>query len=115
MLGGGMRQSGIIAAGALYALENNRARIIEDHENAKLLAAGIAKLPGIVLDPDSVETNIVIFGIETMTAETLRIELEKHGVRILTTGQNTLRAVTNLMVTREDIGNAVAVFETICV
>lgn len=114
MFGGGMRQAGIIAGGALYALENNRTRIVDDHQNAKLLAAGIAKLPGIVLDPDSVETNIVIFGIETMLAEELRLELEELGVRVLTTGTKSLRAVTNLMVTREDIENTVAAFETIC-
>ncbi|MGC9315583.1 MAG: threonine aldolase family protein [bacterium] len=114
MFGGGMRQAGIIAAGALYALENNRTRIVDDHQNAKLLAAGIAKLPGIVLDPDSVETNIVIFGIETMPAEELRLELERLGVRVLTTGAKSLRAVTSLMVTREDIENTVAAFDTIC-
>ncbi len=113
MLGGGMRQSGIIAAGALFALESNRARILDDHQNAKLLASRIAEIPGIVLDPDSVETNIVIFAVETMTAETLRIELEKHGVRILTTGPNTLRAVTNLMVTREDIEITISAFREI--
>ena len=114
MLGGGMRQAGIIAAGALYALENNRARIIEDHDNAKLLAAGIAGLPGIVLDSETVETNIVIFEIETMSAEKLRAGLEERGVRILTTGPKSLRAVTSLMVTNKDIEETILVFKQIC-
>jgi len=58
-IGGGFRQAGIIAAGALYALQNNRARLIEDHENARLLAQGIASLPGIEIDVNTVETNIL--------------------------------------------------------
>lgn len=107
MFGGGMRQSGIIAAGALYALDNNRPRIAEDHANAKRLAEGISKIPGIVIDPSTVQTNIVIFAVESTPAENLRRELEARGVRTLTTGPKTIRAVTNLMVSADDIEVAI--------
>ena len=67
-IGGGFRQAGIIAAGALYALQNNRARLIEDHEHARLLAAGIASLSGIEIDVNTVETNIVRFVVTSLPA-----------------------------------------------
>jgi len=106
MFGGGMRQAGIIASGALFALEHNRARIAEDHANARRLAEGIAQIPAITLDPATIETNIVIFGVKSMPAENFRARLEEKGVRLLTTGATTLRAVTSLMVTDADIDRA---------
>src|ERR1700730_8470942 len=62
-LGGAMRQSGIIAAAGIYALEHNVERLAEDHANARAFADGIASLPGIGLDPATVETNIVLFDV----------------------------------------------------
>ena len=110
MVGGGMRQAGIIAAGALFALERHRTRLTQDHANAKTLAAGIASLPGIELNPDFVETNIVIFQITTMSAAVLAGKLLKAGVHVLATGPDTIRAVTHLDVSVEQIDEAVEIF-----
>lgn len=101
--GGGMRQAGVIAAGALYALRHHRARLTQDHANAMRLARGLAELPGIVIEPESVETNIVLFKITTSSASEFVAKLEKFGVRMLATGHDTVRAVTNLNVSAEDI------------
>src|SRR5262249_59904960 len=68
MLGGGMRQVGILCAAALYALEHHRARLADDHANARRLAAGLAGVAGVRLDADKVETNIVIFEVERLAA-----------------------------------------------
>ncbi|MCX8107380.1 MAG: aminotransferase class I/II-fold pyridoxal phosphate-dependent enzyme [Verrucomicrobiae bacterium] len=101
--GGGMRQAGILAAGALHALRNHRARLIEDHANAKRLAQGLSGLPGIVIDPELVETNIVLFQVTTISASEFVRRLDEVGVRMLATGADTVRAVTNLNVSAEDI------------
>ena len=70
MLGGALRQAGIVAAGALYALDHHVDRLADDHANARALALGLSAMPGITLDPDEVETNIVIF--EVVDARGLR-------------------------------------------
>ena len=62
-MGGALRQAGIVAAGCLYALDHNVERLAEDHENARLLAEGLAELPASTIDPATVETNIVIFEV----------------------------------------------------
>ncbi len=97
--GGAMRQAGIIAAAGVYALRHHMDRLAEDHERAGLLARGLAKLPGIALDPTRVETNIVIFDVsgagisgETFASRTLA----SHGVRFSVLGFSTVRAVTHL-------------------
>ena len=113
MFGGGMRQAGIIAAGALYALEHHRDRLAEDHANARKLAEGLAELPGVELDPATVETNIVIFRVTTAPVAELIERLAKEGVLVLATGPDTIRAVTNLMVTRSDIGEAIDIFRKV--
>ena len=113
MYGGGMRQAGILAAGALHALEHHRARLAEDHANARALAEGLSHLPGLELDPASVQTNIVLVRVQKMPAATLVRALDQAGVRVLATGPNTLRAVTNLMVSSEAIPVALEVFERI--
>jgi len=110
MVGGGMRQAGIIAAGALFALERHRTRLTQDHANAKTLAAGIESLPGIELNSDYVETNIVIFRITTMSAAVLAGKLLKAGVHVLATGPDKIRAVTHLDVSAEQIDEAVEIF-----
>ena len=111
--GGGMRQAGIIAAGALYALEHHRERLAEDHRNAKALAEGIAALPGIELDPAEVETNMVIFGVSGMPAPEFSSRLREAGVAINAIAPDKLRAVTNLGVTSADIAKVVEVFPEI--
>jgi len=105
MFGGGMRQAGIIAAGALYALENNRDRLTEDHANAKALAEGLAGIDGIEIDPTTIETNLVYFRVTAMPAGELVERLAGEGVALLG-GNGSLRAVTHLMVTRVDIDHA---------
>ncbi len=101
--GGGMRQVGIIAAGALHALHNHRDRLAEDHANAQSLAKSLNGLPGIRIDPQEVETNIIRFEVESMPASVLVDQLNQHGVRVLATGPKTVRAVTSLMVTSDDM------------
>lgn len=113
MFGGGMRQAGIVAAGALHALENHRPRLAEDHANARALAEGLAHLPGLELDPDTVRTNMVLFRVRTLPAATLTGALDQAGVRVLAVGRDTIRAVTNLMVSSEDIAVALGSFERI--
>lgn len=108
-LGGGMRQAGILAAGALHALDNHRARLAEDHAYARTLAEALAHLPGIELDPATVETNIVIFRVTTVPASLLVARLKEAGVLVLTTGPDTIRAVTHLNLTSADIADALDV------
>ena len=107
MLGGGMRQAGIIAAGALYAMRNQRARLAEDHANAKRLATGLAKIKGLEADPAEVETNMVRFRVRARPAKQLVEELRSCGVLVLAVGGDTIRAVTNLMVSAQEIEAAI--------
>lgn len=113
MYGGGMRQAGIIAAGALYALEHHRQRLAEDHANARALAEGLSQLPGVELDPDSVQTNMVFIRVPKFPAATLVRYLNDAGVRVLAVGPDTIRAVTSLMVIRANIPAAVRIFESV--
>ncbi|UCC29843.1 MAG: low-specificity L-threonine aldolase [Phycisphaerales bacterium] len=109
MFGGGMRQAGIIAAGALYALEHNVDRLAEDHANAGHLADALAETPGISIDPSTVETNIVYFDIHEAigTAQSLCDALYERGVWMLPLAPQRVRAVTHLDVSREDINRAI--------
>ncbi|KPQ34963.1 MAG: low specificity threonine aldolase ItaE [Phormidesmis priestleyi Ana] len=102
MFGGGMRQSGMMAAGALYGLKHNRERLKDDHHNAQLLAKALGQIDGVSIDLDAVETNLVYFHTPTPAAEIVD-RLAKEGIAVLATGPNTIRAVTNLMVDREQI------------
>ena len=104
-----MRQAGIIAAGALYALEHNVERLAEDHANAGRLAAGLAEMPGITIDPGSVETNLVFFevGSPFESADQFCEELHAEGVWMLAENDRRARAVTHLDVSSEDIERAI--------
>ena len=104
--GGGMRQAGIIAAGALYALENNRERLTVDHDNAKMLAKGLAEINGIDINPDDVETNIINFRVKGMNINALIEKLNNQGTHVLAKDSKTIRAVTNLMVSESQINTA---------
>lgn len=112
-LGGAMRQAGIIAAGALYALDHHVERLGDDHVHAKRLAEGLARLPGVILDPSSVETNIVFFALDVaqlgFDAGEFSRRLATHGVRIGPFDTCTLRAVTHLDVTAADIEHTLRV------
>lgn len=109
MFGGGMRQSGIIAAGALFALRHHRARLAEDHANAKALATGLALIDGLEALVTEVDTNMVRFRALTLPAQELAEKLQTRGVLVLAVARDTIRAVTNLMVSAEDIRVAIAV------
>ena len=103
-MGGAMRQAGIIAAGGVYALRHNVKRLAEDHANARRLAEGLATLPGVALDPTTVETNLVFFDLTgRMDAATLVERLLARGVRMGALGPRTVRAVTHLDVSAAQI------------
>jgi len=103
LFGGGMRQAGILAAGALYALEHNYDRLAEDHVHAQLLADAIRSAEGLRLTPDQIDTNIVIFDVckELTTAAAFVERLEQQGVRSYAFGAQQVRLVTHLDVDRE--------------
>jgi len=109
ILGGGMRQAGILAAAGLIALEEMPARLHEDHVNAKLLAEGIAKLPGIALDPKTVATNIVIFDIAGtgLGVADFVARAQAQGVLLSGVGGTRVRVVTHFDVSRADCERAV--------
>lgn len=106
MLGGGMRQAGVLAAGALYALDQHRERLAVDHTNARLLAEGLSALPGVVCAPERVETNIVNFELPAGDAARFVANAAAQGVRLSAFSAHALRAVTHLDVSRADISEA---------
>jgi threonine aldolase len=107
LLGGGMRQAGVLAAAGLIALEETPARLPEDHANAKRLAQGLAELPGIGIDPERVVTNIVIFDVSQtgLAADEICLRLQQRSV--LASGFGTsIRMVTHYDVSGTDIDTA---------
>jgi threonine aldolase len=111
LLGGGMRQAGVLAAAGLIALEETPKRLHVDHENARHLAEGLAKIPGIAIDPKKVVTNILIFDVTPSgkSAAEVVAALGKHGVLCGATGKTTIRMVTHFDVDRAAIDRALAV------
>ena len=106
-MGGAMRQAGIIAAGGVYALRHHVKRLAEDHANARRLAEGLAALPGVRLDPATVETNIVFFDVGgPLDAPAVVEQLLACGVRMGAMGARTIRAVTHLDVSAAQIERA---------
>lgn len=103
-MGGGMRQSGILAAACLIALEKMPERLKEDHENARLLAEGLAQINGISIDPGKVSTNILVFDISKtgMNADDFNQKLALRNVLAYAIGPEQMRFVTHLDVSRED-------------
>lgn len=106
MLGGGMRQAGVLAAPGLIALDSMRLRLAEDHENARRLAEGLARL-GAGVDMDTVQTNIIRFQVP-MAAQDFVDRLAERGVLANTTGQDSIRFVTHYEVSREDVDKVLA-------
>jgi len=110
VLGGGMRQSGIIAAAGITALEQMVDRLAEDHDNAKRLAEGIAHIQELSIELNRIQTNIVYFDLasEKLTAEEFMKRLIDRGVKVIQTGPVRFRAVTHYGISAEDIDQALA-------
>ena len=102
LFGGGMRQAGYLAAACLYALDHHIERMAEDHANAQIIANAVAKVPGLELVPRRVESNLVWFAVDAKlgTAKEVAERLKRSGVLVAPLGQNMIRAVTHLDVTR---------------
>lgn len=105
-LGGGMRQVGILAAGARHALEHHRARLSEDHASARAFAEALRGAKGLAIDLATVETNIVIFESHRVAPAELAAKAGEQGVRISAFGGSLVRAVTHMDVTREEAARA---------
>ncbi len=105
ILGGGMRQCGIIAAAGITALDEMVDRIADDHANAQRLAQGIARIPGLSIEQERVQTNIVYFDMVSrqIKAEELVSQLDNKGIKILLLGPSRFRAVTHYGINSEDI------------
>lgn len=115
MFGGAMRQSGILAAAAVYALDHNVDRLADDHANARLLAEAIADTPGLSVDLDAVETNLIFFNVDPRigTAHDLVARLRERGVWMLAESAQRARAVTHLDVSRQQIERAINVIRDV--
>ncbi len=107
-LGGGMRQAGVLAAAGLIALEEMPHRLGDDHANARFLAAQLAKMPGIAIDPARVQTNIVIFDVSATGLPTTELTagLKTRGILMNGINPRQMRAVTHFDVTREQCATA---------
>ncbi len=115
-LGGSMRQSGVIAAAGIYALDHNVERLAEDHANARALAETLHGVGGVSVPLETVQTNIVIVDVSGAgkSAPGLSAELLNKGVRMGALDEHRLRAVTHLDVSREEVGRAGQIFAELC-
>ncbi len=112
MVGGGMRQAGILAAAGLYALENNIERLADDHHHARILAEGLSELPGITSQPDDVQTNILYITLSsTELANKLRAHLAEEGITL--GGGTRIRMVTHMDINRAAIEKTLNAFKNI--
>jgi threonine aldolase len=109
MFGGGMRQAGILAAAGFYALEHNIPRLKQDHDHAMELGRALHTMKGISINPDEVETNIVIFDVAGTGMDAFEVvdRIKRQGVLTLPISQTRIRAVTHLDVNTEDIHQAI--------
>ena len=110
MVGGGMRQAGVLAAAGLVALDNMVERLADDHSNAKRLAEGLANIEGISVDPTSIQTNIVIFEVAESAGNANDVinALADEGVLVTYPGQQSLRMVTHRHISASDIDEALS-------
>lgn len=117
LLGGGMRQAGVLAAAGLVALEESPKGLHRDHENARYLAEGLSRLPGIAIDPKKVVTNILIFGVTGTgrTAADICAALAKQNILAGSTGKYAIRMVTHYDVDRAGIDRALGAMDEILV
>ena len=112
ILGGGMRQAGVLAAAGIVALNEMVDRLADDHANARKLAEGLAGMPGISIDPEQIHTNIVYFEVnrKDTTVEGLVKRLGDNGARMLPVGPGRIRAVTHYHISADDIDYVLGVF-----
>lgn len=113
MLGGGMRQAGILAAAGIVALETMVSRLVEDHERAKVLAVGLRKIPGLILDADTPATNMVFFSIGhtiKYSRDEFKDRLKERGILIGATGERQFRLVLHYWITDEDVNTVISAF-----
>jgi threonine aldolase len=109
VLGGGMRQAGILAAAGVLALTRHVERLAEDHANAKRLAEGLAEIEVLGIHPEKVQTNMVFFTLERSVFTALQYDLKEQG--ILVSGRDKVRLVTHLDVTRDDVDGVIKAFK----
>jgi threonine aldolase len=115
VLGGGMRQAGIIAAPGIIALEKMIDRLEDDHRNARRLAEGIAKIEGIAVNMERVQTNMVLFGVSGLGVadELFLSKLKENGVLALSNAKNKVRMVTHRGIEKEHIEKAIVAIENV--
>jgi threonine aldolase len=115
MYGGGMRQAGILAAAGLHAFEHNIARLKEDHEHARRLAQLLKAIPTVSIQPELVETNIILFDVKSdgRSVQEILDTLKQAGVLINSVGGRSFRAVTHLDISSQDIETAGQIFSRI--
>ncbi len=113
IFGGGMRQAGLLAAAGIYALDNNRTRLADDHAKMKFFAGELAKMPSLTIDTEAVQTNIVLIGVEKTGKQPDEILslLRTKGVLLSPGNWMSVRAVTHLDVSMEEMQKAVRVFQ----
>jgi threonine aldolase len=113
--GGGMRQAGILAAAAIYAVDHHFQRLVEDHRRAKMLGEFIATLPEVEFDKETVQTNIIIFDIRTLGIDGQKFVdlLASEGVKMITFAKTKIRAVTNLHISDADIEQTILALKKI--
>lgn len=111
IVGGGMRQAGVLAAAGIVALETMVDRLVEDHQNARRLAEGMSSIPGLAVDLERVQSNIVIFGLAdgvTMTPQDFVAALSQQGVKLNSIGGRRFRAVTHYGISAGDIDTSIS-------
>jgi threonine aldolase len=106
MVGGGMRQAGVLAAAGIVALNEGVGRLAEDHANARRLAQRLATVPGLRMDPAQVQTNILILDTDPFNARDVVARMDAHGVKANPVGPSRFRLVTHRMVTAADVDDA---------
>jgi threonine aldolase len=115
VLGGGMRQAGVLAAAAIYALDHHVERLAEDHANARRLADGIRQIERLRIVPDTIDTNLLIYRVEPtwMTAVEFAARLAQHGLLMVPISPATVRAVTHLDVSVADVDRAIEILKRV--
>ena len=113
-LGGGMRQAGILAAAGVVAIDIMSEKIIEDHQNAKALADGIAKIDGIIIETEKIKTNIIYFKLDhpKINSESLLDIMSKKNIRFFELGPNWFRLVTHSGISKENIDYVISEFDS---